>query len=130
MQCIIDMHCIIFFYNSVSFKQLFSGTLQQGTSINVQNITNYSLFNVVCSNADNNWWPAICINSYNESKSIYAYGYLRVGTTYCVRVRAELIISSNNSTLKYNSGGFQLIQDTGDVSSVQPMRIRAIYGIL
>lgn len=109
---------------------MFSGTLQQGTSINVQNITNYSLFNVVCSNADDNWWPAICINSYNESKSIYAYGYLRVGTTYCVRVRAELIISSNNSTMKYNSGGFQLIQDTGDVSSVQPMRIRAIYGIL
>ena len=109
---------------------MFTGTLQQGSSINVQNIASYSLFNVVCSNADDNWWPAICINNYNATKVIYAYAYLRVGEKYCVRVRAELIISSNNSTLKYNSGDFQLIQDTGDVSSVQPMRIRAIYGIL
>lgn len=116
--------------DSVSFKQLFKGTLQQGTSINVQNITSYSLFNIVFSNADDNWWPTICINNYNTTKSIYPYAYLRVGEKYCVRLRAELIVYSDNSMLKYHSGGFQIIQDTGEVGDAQPMHIRAIYGIL
>lgn len=126
---------------------LYSGSFSTG-SIIVPNISQYWLFRIVLSNADNNWWPAIGIGNQDTSKLVGGTPSLNnnvsIGinlnlpaftsnSSYMIVACTDLVIDGNKvSWPTYGNPRRLYVRnfDGSNKSTQDTLRIREIRGIL
>lgn len=122
--------------DSVSHAELlWSGSVYGGGSFVVPNLNEYTFIDVVCSNADENYWHVLCLNDIisirnNKAYSLFPYADMHVGETYVVSIKSKLDVQGDLKTVKFCAGyAFNVMNENHSVTSHQNLRIIAVYGI-